>query len=87
MPFIFQTYCVNAQVADSACSATAYLGGVKANDGTIGVSASVQYQDCAAMNNETHFVESVAYQALKAGKSAGKLIFCTNFTDFRNFSR
>ncbi|GBP04315.1 Membrane-bound alkaline phosphatase [Eumeta japonica] len=26
-----KTYCANTQVADSACTATAYLGGVKAN--------------------------------------------------------
>lgn len=39
--FLLQTYCVDTQVADSACSATAYLCGVKANMGTMGVSAKV----------------------------------------------
>lgn len=41
-----KTYCVDRQVADSACTATAYLGGVKANFETIGVSARVPNQDC-----------------------------------------
>ncbi|KAF4524079.1 hypothetical protein B566_EDAN013971, partial [Ephemera danica] len=35
------TYCVDTMVADSACSATAYLCGVKANKATIGVTAAV----------------------------------------------
>ena len=55
----FQTYCVDSQVADSACSATAYLGGVKANIGTIGVTARVKVDDCAGMNNATNQVTSI----------------------------
>ena len=33
-------------MADSACSATAYLGGVKTNIGTLGVSGGVKYKKC-----------------------------------------
>ena len=33
-------------MADSACSATAYLGGVKNNIGTLGVSGGVKYKKC-----------------------------------------
>ena len=39
-----KTYCVDSIVADSACSATAYLGGVKGNRATIGLSAAGRYK-------------------------------------------
>ena len=54
-----QTYCVDSQVADSACSATAYLGGVKTNIGTIGVTGHVKVDDCDAMNNASNRVSSI----------------------------
>jgi alkaline phosphatase len=54
-----QTYCVDNQVADSACSATAYLGGVKANIGTIGVMAKVKLNDCKGMRNASNQVTSI----------------------------
>jgi alkaline phosphatase len=59
MCFHLQTYCVDSQVADSACSATAYLGGVKGNIGTIGVTGNVKVNDCAAMLNGTNRVTSI----------------------------
>uniref|UniRef100_A0A8C4KSY4 Alkaline phosphatase n=1 Tax=Dromaius novaehollandiae TaxID=8790 RepID=A0A8C4KSY4_DRONO len=40
------TYNTNAQVPDSAGTATAYLCGVKANEGTVGVSAGVTRDQC-----------------------------------------
>ncbi|XP_050540538.1 membrane-bound alkaline phosphatase-like [Daktulosphaira vitifoliae] len=43
-----KTYCVNKQVPDSACTATAYLCGVKNNIGTIGVTSKVKKNDCQA---------------------------------------
>ena len=43
---LLRTYCLDSTVADSACSATAYLGGVKNNIGTIGVSGRVKYKQC-----------------------------------------
>jgi alkaline phosphatase len=57
--FCLQTYCVDSQVADSACSATAYLGGVKANIGTIGVTAKVKLNDCNGMRNVSNQVTSI----------------------------
>ncbi|EEB11719.1 membrane-bound alkaline phosphatase precursor, putative [Pediculus humanus corporis] len=66
-----KTYCVDSQVADSACTSTAYLGGVKANEGTIGVSAKVKRMDCESANNVTNHVLSIATWAQKAGKSTG----------------
>ncbi|ALC41458.1 CG1809 [Drosophila busckii] len=64
-----KTYCVNRQVADSACTATAYLGGVKANYGTIGINAQVKRYSCE--DHTEHRVDSIAKWAQDAGKSAG----------------
>ncbi|XP_037530495.1 intestinal-type alkaline phosphatase [Nematolebias whitei] len=64
-----KTYNVDQQMPDSAGTATAYLCGVKANYGTIGVSASAPRDDCkASRGNE---VTSVLHRAKKAGKSVG----------------
>ncbi|XP_055694394.1 membrane-bound alkaline phosphatase-like [Lutzomyia longipalpis] len=66
-----KTYCVDSQVADSACSGTAYWSGIKANLGTLGVNARVPFGDCyAALDAATH-TESIAKWAMDAGKSVG----------------
>lgn len=51
-----KTYCVNRQVADSACSATAYLSGVKTNYGMINVAPDVQRYNCAYNRTEAEFL-------------------------------
>lgn len=66
-----KTYCINRQVADSACTATAYLGGVKGNYGTIGVNANVPRYNCLAGLREEDQVQSIAQWAQAAGKDAG----------------
>jgi alkaline phosphatase len=73
MPFTAnsKTYCVDVQVADSACTATAYLHGVKANDATIGVNANVPRSDCNGDRVPEKQTESIASWAMKAGKDAG----------------
>ncbi|XP_065075881.1 membrane-bound alkaline phosphatase-like [Ochlerotatus camptorhynchus] len=68
---LVKTYCVDKQVADSACSATAYLGGVKANYATIGVTAAVKYNNCAASNDPKNHVHSIMSWAQAAGKATG----------------
>lgn len=68
---ILKTYCIDKQVADSACSATAYLSGIKANYGTIGVTGSVAYNDCNASNKTENQVDSIATWAQRAGKGTG----------------
>lgn len=61
-----QTYNTNAQVADSAGTATAFLCGVKANEGTVGVSAAAVRARCnTTKGNE---VTSI----LKWAKDAGR---------------
>jgi alkaline phosphatase len=68
-------YCADEQTADSACSATAYLSGVKGNSMTVGVTGAMNYMDCDDAINENKFTESIASWAQKAGKTTG---FVTN---------
>ncbi|XP_062317687.1 alkaline phosphatase, tissue-nonspecific isozyme [Osmerus eperlanus] len=64
-----KTYNTNAQVPDSAGTATAYLCGVKANEGTVGVSAAAVRAQCnTTQGNE---VTSILRWAKDAGKSVG----------------
>lgn len=58
-------------MADSACSATAYLSGVKANMFTQGVNGKVTIGDCKASNNPQNHVHSMLHWAQLAGKSTG----------------
>ena len=66
-----KTYCVDRQVADSACTATAYLGGVKGNYGTIGVNSKVKRYNCFDGQNPENWVDSIAKWAQDAGKDTG----------------
>ncbi|KPI99717.1 Membrane-bound alkaline phosphatase [Papilio xuthus] len=66
-----KTYCVNSQIADSACTATAYLCGVKNNNGMLGLTAAVPRRDCAAATEPATHLESIAAWALAAGRDAG----------------
>ncbi|XP_032381638.1 intestinal-type alkaline phosphatase [Etheostoma spectabile] len=64
-----KTYNVDQQMPDSAGTATAYTCGVKANYGTLGVTAATPRYNCrASFGNE---VTSVLHRAKKAGKSVG----------------
>lgn len=74
-----KTYCVNKQVADSACTASAYLSGIKANYLTIGVSADVQLNDCAGARLPQNRLSSLAAWAQHSHKSAG-LVTTTRVT-------
>ncbi|XP_069829501.1 intestinal-type alkaline phosphatase 1-like [Dendropsophus ebraccatus] len=64
-----KVYNVDAQVPDSAGTGTAYLCGVKANSGTVGVSAAATYNNCETANGNE--VQSILHRAKKAGKSVG----------------
>lgn len=64
-----RTYSVDKIVPDSACTATSYLCGVKANYNTIGVNAGVLLNDCN--ENVANRVTSIAKWSMDAGKSAG----------------
>lgn len=68
---LVKTYCVDAQVADSACTATAYLCGAKGNRGTVGVSGAVPRRDCTASILTENRIASIAEWALADGRDAG----------------
>ncbi|XP_022175136.1 membrane-bound alkaline phosphatase-like [Myzus persicae] len=80
-PFVgmSKTYCVDKQVADSACTATAYLTGVKTNYETIGVSASVKLYDCPGSVAPGNQTESIVDWSMAAGKAVG-LVTTTRVT-------
>ncbi|XP_072295269.1 alkaline phosphatase-like [Eucyclogobius newberryi] len=64
-----KTYNVDQQMPDSAGTATAYLCGVKANYGTLGVTAATPRSNCnASFGNE---VTSILHRSKQAGKSVG----------------
>uniref|UniRef100_A0A8D8ZEE1 alkaline phosphatase n=1 Tax=Cacopsylla melanoneura TaxID=428564 RepID=A0A8D8ZEE1_9HEMI len=68
---VSKTYCVDAQVADSACTSTAYTNGVKASIGTMGLNAKVSIGDCKASKDSSTHTSSIVDWAIKAGKSTG----------------
>lgn len=71
---------MNAQTADSACTATAYLTGVKNNIGMIGVTAAVQKNDCDSSVLEENQVESIAKWSQDVGKRTG-IVTTSTVTD------
>ena len=64
-----RTYCVDDQVADSACSAVAFLSGVKTNYRLLGLNANVLSRQCEV--NENDYVESILSWAQKSKKATG----------------
>lgn len=66
-----KTYCVDKSTADSACSATAYLTGVKGNYATVGVNAKVSLNNCSASLDKANHVDSIMQWAQDASKSTG----------------
>lgn len=74
-----KTYCLDAQIADSACTATAYLTGVKNNIGVVGINGRVTLSDCEGANDETSYTDSIAKWAQTANKSTG-LVTTTRVT-------
>lgn len=62
---------MDRQVADSACSATAFMTGVKGNFRTIGVPGNVMNRDCMATNDLDNQLASSVKWAQLAGKRTG----------------
>jgi Alkaline phosphatase len=69
---------VDQQTADSACTATAYLCGVKNNFGTIGVNSKISRKNCEGMKNPEYFTTSILKWAQDFGKSTGEDYFVTS---------
>lgn len=68
---LFQTYCANRLVPDSAVAATALFGGVKANYDTAGVDSSVPLRDCEASLRKANQVDSIMRWAQEEGMATG----------------
>jgi alkaline phosphatase len=66
-----KTYCINYQVPDSACTATAILSGVKSNFGTIGLSGAVNLRECLKQQDNSTHVDTIFKYAQIAGKATG----------------
>lgn len=66
-----KTYCINYQIPDSACTATAILTGTKNNFGTIAMTGDVNLRDCSAQRDNNTHVDSILKHAQDAGKSTG----------------
>ncbi|KAH3827561.1 hypothetical protein DPMN_129498 [Dreissena polymorpha] len=72
-----KTYNQNAQTADSAGTATAFLSGVKTNLGLLGMDARAVFHNCSSAPGTE--VTSILHWALAAGKSVG-LVTTTRIT-------
>lgn len=66
-----KTYCINYQIPDSSCTATAILTGVKNNFGTIGLTGDVNLRNCTAEQDKDNHLNSIFKYAQDAGKSTG----------------
>ncbi|KAG4072479.1 hypothetical protein HA402_004411 [Bradysia odoriphaga] len=75
-----KTYCVDYQVSDSGCAATALLHGVKANKMTIGVSSAAQPLNCQDSSDLRKHTQSIAAWAQRAGMATG-IVTNTRVTD------
>ncbi|CAG9123030.1 unnamed protein product [Plutella xylostella] len=68
---MLKTYNANYMVPDSASTATALFCGVKTNQNTVGVDATVTEGDCASGLRPESRLRSLAVLAQQAGKSTG----------------
>ncbi|KAL0829060.1 hypothetical protein ABMA28_003926 [Loxostege sticticalis] len=68
---LLKTYSADKMVPDSSSTVTALFNGVKTNQNTVAVDATVQRRDCARSLKEEARLPSLATHALNAGKAAG----------------
>lgn len=62
---------LNLHLTDSACTATAYLSGIKTNDAEIGLNAKTAYKSCEDYADKSNHVDSIATWFQNANKSSG----------------
>lgn len=70
-PLAPQTYCVDFQVPDTACTSTAFLSGIKTNFGVLSMSANVALRNCSNEHDANEHVDSIFKFAQQAGKATG----------------
>ncbi|CAB3227238.1 unnamed protein product [Arctia plantaginis] len=66
-----RTYCIDAQVADSACTATSYLTGVKTKYGVVGLDGNVTRGSCDSQRHPPNWTPSIGQWALDQGLDVG----------------
>lgn len=66
-----KTYCINYQVADSACTATAILTGVKNNFNVLSLTGDVSVRNCTAQRDNSTHIESIFKYAQDDDKMTG----------------
>ncbi|XP_026327171.1 membrane-bound alkaline phosphatase-like [Hyposmocoma kahamanoa] len=74
-----RTYCLDAQVPDSACTATSYLSGVKTKYGVIGLDGNVTRGSCTSQLHKANWAPSIGQWALDRGFDVG-LVTTTRVT-------
>ncbi|CAG9786912.1 unnamed protein product [Diatraea saccharalis] len=74
-----RTYCIDAQVPDSACTATSYLTGVKTKYGVIGLDGNVTRGSCHSQLHRGNWAPSIGQWALEQGLDVG-LVTTTRIT-------
>lgn len=79
----FQTYCIDAQVPDSACTATSYLTGVKTKYGVIGLDGNVTRGSCFSQLYKPNWSPSIGQWALAKGLDVGKFADFYTITKFK----
>ena len=71
---VFQTYCADHQVTDSAASSTAFQCGVKTNKGLLGLDPRVARDDCAASLRPDMQLTSILDWSLQEGGLVAGLV-------------
>ncbi|CAH2048805.1 unnamed protein product, partial [Iphiclides podalirius] len=74
-----RTYCLDAQVPDSACTATSYLTGVKTKYGVVGLDGNVTRGACSSQLHQGNWATSIGQWALDNGLDVG-LVTTTRVT-------
>ncbi|CAG0894801.1 unnamed protein product [Darwinula stevensoni] len=69
---LIKSYCVDRQVPDSACTATAMFSGIKSRYYTMGVDVHTNFDDCqSSLENADYHPDSIIVWAKEQGKKTG----------------
>lgn len=66
-----KTYCINYQVPDSACTATAIFSGIKNNYNVLSLSGEVDIRNCTAQRDNSTHIDTIFKYAQDDGRSTG----------------
>ena len=80
----FQTYCVDNQTPDSACTASAIFSGVKTNYDTLGYDSTVEKDNPASVTSSNE-VTTVLKWAQESGRNTGNCANSMNYYLTRNY--